>query len=156
MKDPRKKKTKYKQGNFKPEHPKKYVGSYPITFRSSWEYRFMRWADNNPMVVDWISETVTVPYYNPIKRRQARYYPDFVLTVRTKEGKLKKWLVEVKPKKETMPPERKRGKRKATLLYEQATWAVNTAKWEAAKKWAEKHYMKFVLVTEEHIFGRKR
>ena len=142
---------KFKQGHFEPKNPEKYKGNRPIVYRSSWELKFMSWADSTPEITEWISETIFVHYYNPIKKKMCRYFPDFVITKKSGE----KYLIEIKPLKETMPPERKKGKRKATLLYEQLTWATNQSKWQAAEKWAKKYGMKFIIITEKTLYPHR-
>ena len=147
--------SRFKQGHFEPKNPGKYKGNVPIVFRSSWELKFMKWCDENPAIILWISETVFVHYHNPIKQRIARYFPDFIIKLRNKHGEVKQYLIEVKPLKETVPPQKKRGKRKATMLYEQMTWATNQAKWAAAKVWARKHSMEFLIITEKTLYPHR-
>ena len=42
----------YVQGQYKPINPEKYVGTYPIVFRSSWEHKVMVLFDTNPNAAD--------------------------------------------------------------------------------------------------------
>ena len=42
--------SKYAQGKYQLQHPEKYVGRKTPTYRSSWEFAFMNFADNNPNV----------------------------------------------------------------------------------------------------------
>ena len=37
------------------------------------------------------------------------------------------------------------------MLYEQKTWVVNQAKWEAAEKWAKKKGIEFKILTEKEL-----
>ena len=55
-----------------------------------------------------------------------RYFPDFYVKVRTKENKVKKWVVEVKPKAQTTPPKTPKRKTKK-YLNEVRTYAINRA-----------------------------
>jgi len=148
-------KNKFHQGEYTPINPEKYKGTYPIYFRSSWEKKFSKWADLHSSVISWGSETIFIHYYHPIKKRIARYFPDYYLIMKDKEGIITKYIVEVKPWKETIPPERKKGKRKKTLLYESATWIVNQAKWESAKKWCKKKGLIFIIITEKQLFPHR-
>lgn len=142
---------KYHQGTFVPKHPEKYVGDVSkIAYRSSWERKFMGWADSNPNVVYWQSEEVIIPYMSPVDHKPHRYFVDFTIRVRDKNGNLKNYLVEIKPKAQTLPPTaRKKTKR---YLEEVATYMVNQAKWEQADAWANKRGMQFVVLTEEHLY----
>ena len=62
---------KFSQGIYKIKHPEKYVGSKDPTYRSSWEYTFMSFCDNNPSVQQWASEPVRIPYSSGQGRRKA-------------------------------------------------------------------------------------
>jgi len=151
-----KKKTKYHTGHYTPKNPEKYKGNYPIVWRSSWELKFLKWVDSTPEILEYISETVFIHYFNPVKQRMARYFPDFIIKQKKKDGSIKRYLIEVKPHKETKPPVRKQGKKKATLLYEQMSWAVNQAKWKQAQIWAKKHNMEFLIITEKSLFPHRK
>lgn len=70
--------------------------------------------------------------------------------IKTKEGKLKKYLVEVKPESQTVPPVRGK-KREKTFLNEMKVWVVNQAKWEAAEKLASQKGYEFIKLTERHL-----
>jgi len=146
---------KYKQGVFKPIHPKKYTGTTPILYRSSYELKFMRWADSNSNVISWGSESVIVPYISPKDGKLHRYFVDNNVTIKNKNGNLKKYLIEIKPYKQTQPPKTKNRKNKKSLLYEQYTFAVNQAKWEAATAWAKKHDYEFIILTEKDLNKNK-
>ena len=139
----------YKQGIFKPINDNKYKGTYPIIYRSGLELSFMRWADNNTSILEWGSESVIIPYVKPNLNgndKVHRYYVDFNATLQTKDG-LKKYLIEVKPYKQTQPPKHK-GK---NVVYESYMWAVNQAKWESAQKWCESNGYKFLILTEKDL-----
>jgi hypothetical protein len=138
-------------GQFKPSNPQKYVGDYKnIIYRSSWEARVMNWLDKNPSIVSWSSEEVVVPYISPVDGRWHRYFPDFVVKVKDKNGTLKTMMLEVKPKKQTQEPiiQRRVTKRYIT---EVATWGVNQAKWKAATEYCLDRNWEFKLITEDHL-----
>lgn len=93
-------------GRFLPKNPQKYIGDHTnIIYRSSWECKVMDWLDRNNDVISWASEELIIPYISPIDNRRHRYFPDFLVKVRTKDGKMKTILIEVKPKKQTKEPE---------------------------------------------------
>ena len=138
------------KGLFTPQNDQKYRGSRPIVFRSGLECSLMRWLDRNSKVVQWGSESVVIPYISPKDGRMHRYFVDFVVLMSTERGP-KKFLVEVKPEKQTQPPSTNSRKSKKNLLYEQIMWAVNTCKWEAAKAWCTKNGFEFVILTEKQL-----
>ena len=79
-------KNSYK-GWFKPKNPAKYNGNAEnIVFRSSWELRCMKYFDDNPAVIWWSSEEMSVPYYSPVDDRMHRYFPDFIIKVQRKDS----------------------------------------------------------------------
>lgn len=139
----------YHQGFYRPINPQKYDGDpTQIVYRSSWELKLMRWLDLKSSVVSWASESDPIWYQNPIKGRPARYFPDFRVKIRNKDGVVETWIVEVKPKKETVPP-KKRASQK--YLREVATYAVNVRKWEAARRACQKMGWRFKILTEEDL-----
>ena len=94
-------------GRFIPKNPKKYVGDYKnIIYRSTWEAKVMSWLDKNDDIISWASEELIVPYRSPVDNRMHRYFPDFMVKVRTKDGTTKTMMIEVKPKKQTVQPVR--------------------------------------------------
>ena len=138
-------------GLFKPKHPEKYVGDpNNIVYRSSWEVRVMRWLDENPNIITWASEELHIPYKSPIDNRFHRYFPDFIVKMKTREGKQKTMMLEVKPKKQTRPPEIPKRKSKH-FITEVTTWGVNQAKWKAAKEFCLDRGWEFQLITEDHL-----
>jgi hypothetical protein len=59
-------------------------------------------------------------------------------------------MIEVKPKKQTMEPEKKK---RVTIQYinEVVTWGVNQAKWKAATEYCLDRGWQFMLMTEDHL-----
>lgn len=134
-----------------PKNPQKYIGDpTDIISRSSYETKFMLWCDNNSSVIQWTSETTIIPYISPIDNRQHRYFVDFSIIIKNKEGKLKKYLIEIKPESQTIPPVKGK-KREKTFLYEVETYMVNSAKWQQAKKYAAQKGCDFIILTETHL-----
>ena len=139
------------QGIFRPKNPKKYIGdSNNIVYRSSWECRVMNWFDQNEDIISWASEELIVPYKSPIDNRFHRYFPDFIVKVKTRDGTVKTLMIEVKPKKQTVPPE---PKKRVTKQYvtEVTTYGVNQAKWKAAQEYCLDRGWEFKIMTEEHL-----
>jgi hypothetical protein len=138
-------------GRFIPKNPKKYVGdANNIIYRSSWECKVMSWLDLNNDVVSWASEELIVPYVSPVDNRKHRYFPDFIVKVKTRDGTVKTMMLEVKPKKQTIQPEiRKRITKQ--YINEVTTWGVNQAKWKAATEFCLDRGWEFKLITEDHL-----
>jgi len=138
-------------GRFTPKNPQKYVGDPKnIIYRSSWEVKVMDWLDRNDDVISWQSEETIVPYKSPVDGKWHRYFPDFLVKVKTKDGKFKTMMLEVKPKKQTLPPE---PRKRITKQYinEVTTWGVNEAKWKAAIEYCKDRNWEFRLITEDHL-----
>lgn len=142
---------KYIQGIFKPKNPEKYVGDVTnIVYRSSWEFKFMNFADETPQVLKWCSEEIVINYFSEVDQKPHRYFPDFVMMVRNNQGEIKKYMVEIKPEAQTVPP-KKRARVTKNYLNEVATYSVNTSKWKAAEEWCKKNNMEFIIMTERHL-----
>jgi len=138
-------------GRFIPKNPQKYVGDYTnIIYRSTWEAKVMSWLDKNQDVISWASEELTIPYLSPVDNRMHRYFPDFLVKVRTKENKLRTMMIEVKPKKQTQEPVKKKRVTKQ-YLQEVATFNVNKAKWHAANEFCLDRGWEFKIFTEDHL-----
>lgn len=145
---------KPQKGKFYPNNPTKYKGNPgKIIYRSSWELACMRWFDNNKNIIEWQSEERAIIYRSPVDQQIHRYFPDFVIKVKSKKGTLKTYMIEVKPFSQTRPPKKSPNKQK--LLKEAKTYAVNQAKWNAAKTFCSKRGWEFKILTEKEIFGYK-
>ena len=145
----RRRTVRFKQGLFKPSNPDKYKGSLPIIYRSSYELRFMRWADHNPAIVSWGSESIIIPYPNPLTGRVSRYFVDNNITIKSKDGVIKKYLIEIKPSIQTLPPKATRNTK--SLMRKQAEYVKNRAKWQAATEWSKRKGYEFTIITEKHL-----
>jgi hypothetical protein len=132
---------------YKPIFPEKYAGDPTnIVLRSSWEIRFANWCDKNPSVIQWNSEETIIPYRCPTDNRLHRYFIDFKVTF--KDGRT--YLIEVKPHKQTMPPEFP-GKRTQRYLTESLTFIKNQAKWKAAVEYCKDRNFEFKIITEYEL-----
>lgn len=135
------------KGRFTPTNRKKYRGDiHKITYRSSWERKFMVYCDTQPSIVEWGSEELVVPYTSPLDGRRHRYFPDFY--VKTKNGD--NFMIEIKPSKYTKPPKKPKRVTKG-FIYESKEWAKNVAKWDAAKRVCKRHGWKFQIYTEHEL-----
>lgn len=143
--------SSYKQGYFKPIHPEKYIGDITkIRFMSSWELSFHKFLDNNPNVLKWSSENIVIPYVKPTDGKVHRYYPDYWVEYKDKEGTICREVIEVKPKAQTARSKKRNPKQK---LVEDITYAINVAKWTQAQKWCDERGLKFRIITECSLFS---
>lgn len=143
----------YKQGQYTVVNKDKYVGNlHKIRYMSGWELVMFQFFDSNPNILEWGSETIVVKYYSPADQRHRRYMVDLYVKYKNAKGEIKKEMLEVKPRKETMKPVSKRGKKKSVYIKECYTYAVNIAKWSAATAYAKARGMEFRLIDETHIF----
>lgn len=110
----------------------------------------MDWLDRNPDIISWASEELIVPYLSPVDGRWHRYFPDFIVKVKTKEGKLKTLMLEVKPKRQTKAPEPQQRKTKR-YINEVVTWGINQAKWKYAEEYCADRGWEFKILTEDHL-----
>lgn len=141
----------YIQRRFTPQNPEKYAGD-PTTImsRSSWEYKVMLFLDRHKDVLTWSSEEKVIPYMSPVDKQIHRYYPDFLAQFRQRDGSIKNVMIEVKPSKQTVAPQKpKRMTRR--FIQEVQTYAVNEAKWKAATHWCKQNGFEFQLITEKEL-----
>jgi hypothetical protein len=144
--------SRFAQGKFTLKNPNKYVGGKTPTYRSSWEFAFMRFCDEHPSVNQWASEAIKIPYRNPLSGKYTIYVPDFFIAYADKGGKQRVELIEVKPANQTV--KEKLGRSKTNQLH----YVVNQAKWSAARAWCKQKGIVFRIVNEGDIFhqGRRR
>ena len=139
------------KGRYTPKNPKKYKGDHHnIVYRSLWERKFMVYCDNSDNILEWGSEEIIIPYLSPWDGKLHRYFPDFYIKVRQASGNIKKFIIEVKPKKQTRPPEPVHRKTKR-WLNEVKTYSINEAKWKSASEWCSDNDMEFKILTEEEL-----
>lgn len=137
--------SKYNQGKYTVINESKYAGVGTPTYRSGWELTFMQFCDNNPNIISWASEPVSINYMHPLTGKMSTYIPDFIVVYMDKNKKKNAELIEIKPANQSDPMlARTRG--------QQAQTAINLAKWDAAVKWAAKRGMKFRVINENDIY----
>ena len=143
-------------GKYVPKHPDKYLGNInDIVYRSLLERRFMIYCDENPNVLKWNSEEIVIPYMSPVDHRVHRYFVDFLIEVKTKTGDKEVILIEVKPYAQCYPPKPPK-KQTRRYLNECATYAINQAKWDAAKALCKKEGWKWKVLTEKELKPGKK
>lgn len=139
------------KGKFQPKNPKKYKGDPDnIIWRSTWELRAFKFMDERPEVIEWQSEEVIVPYFDPSTGRYRRYFPDIVARIRNPDGTTKTVMMEIKPMKETKEP-KVQSKKTRKYVKEVTTWATNQAKWKSAEEYCKDRGWSFSLITEKQL-----
>lgn len=142
---------KYTQGNFKPQNPSKYRGDASgIVYRSGWELKLMLRLDSHQDIIWWQSEEMFIPYRSPVDNKIHRYFVDFLVRIKNKDGKEETLMIEVKPASQTHPPKRQSVATKK-YINEVFTWGVNSAKWKAAEEYCKDRGYKFCIFTEKEL-----
>lgn len=139
------KNSRFRQGTFDRYEPKKFVGSLPIIYRSSWELKFMQLCEFNPEVISWDSESIMIPYTMKefvkgkfiIKRHN--YYPDFFVILKNGD----KILIEIKPLNQSP--------RNENQIFRDPTQYKNARKWKAALEWCKQNGYLFRVINETHL-----
>ena len=134
------------KGKYTIKNTKKYLGDpTKVIYRSLWERQAFKWCESNPRVKKWNSEEIVVPYKCKTDNKLHRYYVDLLVELDNKDT----ILVEIKPKRETVPP---KGKRKTKrYIKEVTTYIKNTSKWQAATQYANHKGWKFQIWTEDTL-----
>jgi hypothetical protein len=136
----------FAQGKYQVKNPQKYVGKSVPKYRSGWELTFMMFCDNHDSVLQWASESVQIPYRNPLTGKNTIYVPDFFVLYKDKFGKQKAEIVEIKPKKQTLIESR------VTSARDKAAVVLNHAKWGAAMAYCKRIGCTFRVITEDDLF----
>ena len=137
--------SKYASGKYQVKNPEKYMGKRLPNYRSSWEFTFMSFCDNNPAVINWVSEGVKIPYFNPVSGKQTVYVPDFLVVYIDANQRKHTELVEIKPSSETTMESARSYRDKLSV-------AINMAKFAAADAWCRANGFKFRVISEFDIF----
>ena len=137
--------SRWAQGIYEIINPSKYVGRRRPRYRSGWEHSFMRFCDTNDHVLQWASESISIPYRHPLTGKVTNYVPDFLITYRTKDNTVRAELIEIKPKKQSVVESRMSSRDRAVV-------AINYAKWDAATKWSRRNGLAFRVITESDMF----
>ena len=138
--------AKFARGKYVMKHPEKYVGTKQPTYRSSWEWSFMNFCDNNENVQKWASEAIQIPYRDPLTGRQTVYVPDFFIQYMDKNQRVLVELIEIKPASQTIL------ERVGKSKHNQMQFIKNQAKWAAAGLWCRQQGIKFRIVNENDLF----
>ena len=139
----------FKQGYYTPKYPEKYIGDLnKIRFMSGWELKLHTFLDMNPNILRWSSEGIAIPYVKPTDGRIHKYYPDYYIECKSKSGDVSKMIIEVKPHKQTS---KSKSRNQQTRDWENITYVINAAKWQAAQQFCESRGLQFKIWTEKHL-----
>lgn len=136
---------KFAQGVYQLKNPAKYSGKKLPRYRSSWEWAFFSFADNNPSVINWASEAIFIPYIDPLTGRKTIYVPDILIVYVDKQGRKHAEVIEIKPSNQTTVEA-------ARTMQDKAAAIKNQAKWQAATSWCKNQGLTFRVVTEKQLF----
>lgn len=137
----------YYRGKYQVKYREKYEGDPSlIVYRSLWERQVFKWCDTTPEVVCWNSEETIIPYRCRSDGKMHRYFVD--LKIVFADGKT--YLIEIKPKKQTIEPRIQTRKTRAYIT-EVLTYAKNLSKWEAASEYCADRGWLFEIWTEETL-----
>lgn len=136
-------------GKFTPQNPSKYRGDVTnIVYRSLWERQVFRWLDEQTTVQSWSSEEVVIPYRCKTDGKVHRYFVD--IKMHLTDGTT--YIIEIKPKKETIPPVNP-GRKTKRYITEVMTYAKNISKWKAAEEYAADRGWIFQIWHEDILKG---
>ena len=135
----------FRQGPYTVKNVAKYVGKGTPKYRSGWELTFMMFLDSNDNVLQWASESVRIPYRNPLTGKQSIYIPDFLVTYRGRNNTTIAELIEIKPKKQSLLESKASDRDRAIV-------ALNYAKWDQATLWCKKNGLTFRVINEDQIY----
>lgn len=151
------KKGKWHQNFYKLQNPEKYIKKDLPFYRSSWEKRVFYMMDTNKNVLRWASEYLEIPYSFTLQEcgNRHRYFVDIYAEILCKDGNIKKYAIEIKPKAQTLKPKMpKINNRKfiKNYIYNASTWIKNQNKWKAARAFCASKGYNFEIWTEDTIF----
>lgn len=115
---------------------------------SSWELECHTYFDCNDRVIKWSSEEIVIPYFNPVKKRPAKYYPDYYVEYINPQNEVVREIVELKPLSQTKAPKKNR----KNSLFSNAQFAINVAKWTAAEQFCKDRGIGWRIITERSVF----
>jgi hypothetical protein len=142
---------KFSQGVYEVKNREKYIGLGSPRYRSSWELTVMRMCDENDAIQQWASESIKIPYRDPLTGKPTVYVPDFLVVFQDNKKQKRAEVWEIKPANQAL--REKVGKNP----YNQAQYVRNMVKWEAARNWCKNQGIVFRIITEKDLYhtGKK-
>lgn len=151
----------WKQGEYQVKNIDKYVGDKNPKYKSMLEERMMWYLDNNQNVVKWGYEKNTINYKKPIFQNwklhhveDRKYIIDYWCEVKSKEGTINKYLIEVKSFTQTqvpVKPKKMTPKALRRYMHDCMTYAINKNKWMFAEEYCKNKNFKFVIITDKDL-----
>jgi hypothetical protein len=130
-----------------------------VCCRSSWEISFItKFLDVREDIIEWTSEDFFIPYKYDVDGKVHRYFPDFWVKSKSKDGNIQEYIVEIKPLVECSPPSTPAKKTKA-YIERVHTYIKNQNKWTAAKLFClneqntKNKKIQFMILTEKDLKG---
>lgn len=146
----------WNQGTYNVQNKHKYIGSKVPEYRSGLELKCMQFFDFNSQVVRWSSEPFSIKYLLESDGKEHNYWIDFYAEIMSKDGSVKKYLIEVKPFKQCLPPNAPKINNKKAIrryMYENDMFTKNQCKWKSARIFARSQGMEFKILTDKEIGG---
>lgn len=144
------------QGRFNPINKQKYRGDVNnIIYRSSYELAMFRWLDSTDQIVAWASEELIIPYISPVDGKKHRYFTDVVAWIKQHDNSVKKFVIEIKPYDQTQKPKKGSKEKEEAFKNRVFEYAVNQAKWAAAREHCRSTGGEFIVLTEREIFPQQ-
>jgi len=131
-----------------------YMKSYnestnQVLAKSNLELKTFIYFDISESTTKWSLEPFAIKYISPKDNKIHRYYPDCFVEIKNV-----KFLVEIKSSNETKPPKKPKNitvKSKRNYNKALQTFAINQAKWKAAKEFCDTNKLRFIIVTEKQL-----
>ena len=112
----------------------------------------MSYLDKHSDVILWSSEEFCIAYRSPIDGKVHRYFPDFWVKKKNRDGRINIAVLEVKPKAQCNPPLMElRKKHPRRFINQVKTYGINEAKWKAADHFCKDRNWDFKLITEDNL-----
>ena len=134
-----------------PRNKEKYNGNWDnIIARSSWELRVFKWMDDDSSIISWSSEETMIPYLSPVDNKWHKYFPDIWARMKLANGRIKTYLLEIKPYHQAIEPQIKKRITKQ-YINEVCTYGINQSKWKYAKEYCLDRGWEFKVLTEHDL-----
>ena len=145
----------WKQGEYHPINPEKYIGFKQPFFRSGMERDIFLKVDQNPRVVRWATELFSIRYNFNLDGRVHNYWIDLYIEIINNNNEVEKYIVEIKPDLQLSPPKQPKVKNYKAMKnynYKMTDWHRNISKWRSAASFGRSNNMQFFILTENGIY----
>jgi hypothetical protein len=114
----------------------------------------MSFLDRATDVIEWSSEEFFIPYVCRTDKKWHRYFPDFKVKWKRKDGTSVTQVIEIKPRGQVgrpVKPTKVTRTSQRRYLTECMTYAKNRSKWDYAEEWCKDRGYEFVILTEKEL-----